>query len=196
MKTNEMVAVTYSSELERLTAFENFPLLQKVKCAFQEVYRGKQTETIPSSRSKETMWTDFNKIWTGKPVTDAIREALVVSKDFCSWFLLMLQHVISEKSFPETHQVVPQQLNDDKKETVTYICGSIIRKLIPQFHTEMRRTKIENVSLIQKHIDIISACKDQDLVSNAPFPNSQKKLIDTLNMAGLIYPKIELFMHF
>eukprot|EP00794_Sanderia_malayensis_P004432 gene4432-5025_t len=187
MNTNEMVAVTYSNELERLAAFENFPLLEKLKSTFVESYKGIPTAQIPSPQAKETMWMHFNRIWTDKAITDAIREALAVSKDFCSWFLFTLQRVISKKSFPETRQVVPQKLTDDEKETVTYICGSIIRKLISKFHVLKRKTKIENVPLIQKHINIISACKDQDL-RDAPF-NSQNKLIDTLNRGGLVYPK-------
>ena len=77
---------------------------------------------------------------------------------------------------------------DDEKETVTYICGSIIRKLTSKFHILRHKIKIENVPLIQKHINIISACKDQDLL-NAPCLHSQNKLIDTLNRGGLAYPK-------
>ncbi len=156
MSTDEMVAVTYSSELERLAAFENFPLalLEKLKSTFVEKYKGIATEPVPSPRAKETMWMNFNMIWTDKDITDAIRDALSVSKYFCSWFLFTLQQVISKRSLPEARKFVPQKLNEDEKETVAYICGSIIRKLTSKFHILRRKTKIENVPLIQKHIDI------------------------------------------
>ena len=190
MANNEMVAVTYSSELERLTSLEKFPLLEKLKSAFVEGYKEITTEPVPSPRAKETMWMHFNKIWTDKDITNAIREGLSVSKDFCSWFLFTLQQVVSKKSVPEARQVVPQELTDDEKDTVAYICGSLIRKLTSKFHILRRKTKIENVPLIQKHINIISACKDQDL-NSGPRLNSQNKLIDTLTRGGLVYPKRE-----
>ena len=190
MATDEMVAVTYANELERLAAFDNFPSLEKLRSTFVESYKGIPTEPVPSPRAKETMWTHFNKIWTDKAITVAIREALAVSKDFCSWFLFNMQQVISKKSFPETRRVVPQKFTDDEKETVTYICGSIIRKLISKFHILRRKTKSENVPLMQKQIEIIFACKDQDLHS-APCFHSHNKLIDTLNRGGLVYPKRE-----
>ena len=59
-----------------------------------------------------------------------------------------------------------------------------------KFYILRCKTNIEKVPLIQKHINIISACKAQDLNSD-PWLYSQNKLIDTLNRGGLVYPKRE-----
>ena len=78
------------------------------------------------------------------------------------------------------------ELNIDEKHTVTYICGSILKKLTTKFFDLKRKTKAEIHPSLQKQISIIGECKE---VVGAVSINRNNKLIDTLSRGGLVYPK-------
>ncbi len=181
MQNNEMLNALYSHHIERLLE-QPSPPLNFLKVALEKTITGK-------SFNIEAMWVEFNKVWTDGTITTNLQSCLSVSKDFCSWILLTSQEVVA-KSFntkkKEDTEILTAQITTDEKDTVTYICGAVLRKVIQKSYDDMRKSdaKHPSRSILQQQILVLNFCKEES--GNT---EGSSKLIETLNRGGLIVPK-------
>ena len=97
-----------------------------MKVALEETITGR-------SFNIEPMWAKFNRVWTDETITKDLQSCLSASKDFL--FLASLGYPGGcGKNFnakkKEDTQISTDQLTVDEKETLTYICGAVLRKII------------------------------------------------------------------
>ena len=185
MQKNEMLCEMFANVIGRLSKinFESIPELSFL----DEVLA--QTVDMKSF-SMEMMWTRFSKVWINANVTDKLIECLDVPKYFCSWLLLYCQEEMSKYNFNASVQVSfvasEARLKEQEKETVTYICGAVLSKLIKKAYDNLQKPRInENAELaLKKRIEALNCCKS----SHSTGVNTGK-LIETLDRGGLVYPK-------
>ena len=182
-----MIYQLYPSDIQRLKALDGCPLQEVIQSKFFETCKGMATTSAVSPKAKETMWVKFDEIWKDEAFTESVQENFGITKDFCSWFLFMLQQTIAKRFIADKKpDDTITKLSVDEKHTVTYICGSILKKLTTKFFDLKRKTEAEIHPFLQKQIDIIGECKE---VVGAVSINRDNKLIDTLSRGGLVYPK-------
>ena len=184
METDDMIYEMYHSQIEKLKALDNYPIQELSK--FAETCKGISTTSPISAKTKEAMWVKFNGLWVDGALTESLKKSFDITKDFCSWFLLTFQQTIAKRAFVERKPVVvATDLSADEQHTVTYISGSILKKLTTKLFDAKRKTKVENHPWLQKQIDMIYECRDLDDCSTNP----NNRLIKALSRGGLVYPK-------
>ncbi|XP_065059624.1 uncharacterized protein LOC135687095 [Rhopilema esculentum] len=195
MEADEMIYHMYQSDIQKLKTLDSFPLQEFIKSKFFETCKGMATTSAISPNAKETMWVKFDEIWKDEAFTESVQNSFYITKDVCSWFLFTLQQTIAKRLFTDKKpNDTITEISADEKHTVTYICGSILKKLTTKFFDLKRKTKAEIHPFLQKQIDIIAECKE---VAGAVSINSNNKLIETLSRGGLVYPKkqfVEIFL--
>ncbi len=187
MEADEMIYHMYASDIKKLKALDSYPLQELIKSRFVETCKGMATTSPISPKAKETMWVKFHEMWKDEAFPESLQNSFNITKDFCSWFLFMLQQTIAQRFFADRKpDDTVTEISADEKHTVTYICGSILKKLTTKCFDLKRKTKPEIHPFLQKQIDIIAECKE---VAGAVLINSNNKLIETLSRGGLVYPK-------
>ena len=182
-----MIYQLYQSDIQRLKAVDSYPLQAVIQSKFFETCKDMATTSTISPKAKEAMWVKFDEIWKDEAFTESVQKNFGITKDVCSWFLFMLQQTIAKRFIADKKpDDTTTELNIDEKHTVTYICGSILKKLTTKFFDLKRKTKAEIHPSLQKQISIIGECKE---VVGAVSINRNNKLIDTLSRGGLVYPK-------
>lgn len=187
MEADEMIYHMYQNDIQKLKALGSYPLQELIESKFVETCKGMATTSAISPKAKETMWVEFDQIWKDEAFTESVQKSFDITKDICSWFLFTLQQTISKRIFTDTKpDDTITEMSVDEKHTVTYICGSILKKLTTKFFDLKRKTKADIHPFLQKQINIIDECKE---VAGAVSINSNNKLIETLSRGGLVYPK-------
>ena len=187
MEADEMIYHMYQNEIQKLKALDSYPLQELIESKFVETCKGMATTSAISPKAKETMWVEFDQIWKDEAFTESVQKSFDITKDICSWFLFTLQQTISKRIFTDTKpDDTITEMSVDEKHTVTYICGSILKKLTTKFFDLKRKTKADIHPFLQKQINIIDECKE---VAGAVSINSNNTLIETLSRGGLVYPK-------
>jgi len=87
------------------------------------------------------IWRKFNKIWTDDTVIKELIDCLCVPQEFCSWLLLAIQETIVKQYLhvDELQPTLEVILTADEKETVGYICGAVIKKLMNKAFDNIRK---------------------------------------------------------
>ena len=187
MEADEMIYQLYQSDIRRLKAVDSYPLQAVIQSKFFETCKDMATTSTISPKAKEAMWVKFDEIWKDEAFTESVQKNFGITKDVCSWLLFMLQQTIAKRFIADKKpDDTTTELNIDEKHTVTYICGSILKKLTTKFFDLKRKTKAEIHPFLQKQISIIGECKE---VVGAVSINRNNTLIDTLSRGGLVYPK-------
>ena len=184
MAKNEMMIEMFGGTVNRLLqlslgSFSDLSFLSEV---FEKTVEMK-------TFSIERMWTNFNSVWVNEAITSRLIRCLDVPKEFCSWLLLYCQEEIAkDRCHTGIAEVkhVQIELSEHDKETVTYICGAVLSKLIRKAHDNMRKPGIQAAAkvVLEKRIDALNCCKSSQ---SARIFTGQ--LIETLDRGGLIYPK-------
>ena len=161
MEADEMIYHMYQNEIQKLKALDSYPLQELIESKFVETCKGMATTSAISPKAKETMWVEFDQIWKDEAFTESVQKSFDITKDICSWFLFTLQQTISKRIFTDTKpDDTITEMSVDEKHTVTYICGSILKKLTTKFFDLKRKTKADIHPFLQKQINIIDECKE------------------------------------
>eukprot|EP00794_Sanderia_malayensis_P005988 gene5988-6684_t len=141
------------------------------------------------TKSLDSMWTNFQKVWVDQDVRTNVQAHFGVSKEFSSWLLLHCQEEIAKQKIEieELHQQSEELTNSDR-EVISYICGAVLSKLIKKTYDTVRKkhARKETKIILRQRIELLNCCKgDEEEWAR------DKKLINTLNRGGLTYPKAQ-----
>ena len=120
---NEMLQEMYGEIMKRISMKPN-PNVCFLRAPFEEALGGKLF-------TMDHIWREFNKIWTHDTVIKELIDCLCVPREFCSWLLLAIQETIVKQYLhvDELQPTLEVILTADEKDTVAYICGTVIKKL-------------------------------------------------------------------
>lgn len=184
MAKNEMMIEMFGVTVNRLLQLSLGTLSDL--CFLNEVFE----KTVEMKTfSIERMWTSFNTVWVNENITSRLVKCLGVPKEFCSWLLLYCQEEIAKDNCQTGAAEIKNmqiELSEHDKETVTYICGAVLSKLIRKAHDNLRKPGIKTTAkvVLENRIDALNCCKSSQ---SARIFTGQ--LIETLDRGGLTYPK-------
>ena len=184
MAKNEMMIEMFGDTVHRLSQFSlgSFSDLTFLNEVFEKTVEMK-------TFSIERMWTNSNTVWVNEDITSRLIGCLDVPQEFSSWLLLYCQEEIAkdhcQTSVAEVKNV-KIELSEHDKETVTYICGAVISKLIRKAHDNLRKPGIKAAAkvVLENRINALNCCK-----SSQSARTYTGQLIETLDRGGLTYPK-------
>ena len=134
MKEDEMLNALFKDNIQRLLKNMDQPLAgfpsPDLKNRFENTCKKFSSRFITTAR--ESMWEEFNKLWTDETITKSIMNALNVTSDFCSWFLLYLQQAITKRYLQcdSTGNMLDNvDLSDAERDSVAYIAGAVFKKI-------------------------------------------------------------------
>ncbi len=103
--------------------------------------------------SRERMWTNFNPVWVKENISSRFIGCLDVPGEVCSWLMLYCQGQIAKGHFQTSVAEAKNmqiELSEHDKETVTYICGAVLSKLIRKAHKNFRKPGIKAATKVWK----------------------------------------------
>ena len=199
MKENEMLNALFKDNMQRLLKNMDQPLAgfpsPDLKDRFEKTCKKFSSRFITTAR--ESMWEEFNKLWTDENITKSIMNALNVTSDFCLWFLLYLQQAITKRYLQceSTGNMLDNvDLSDAERDSVAYIAGAVLKKIGDKLWELKRNIKSNGhvVTMVDKEIAILNACKEsEEEISDGlgSTNNTSTKLTEALNRGGLIHRK-------
>ncbi len=121
-------------------------------------------------------------------------DALNVTSDFCSWFLLYIQQAVSKRYLQcESSGIINVDLSDVKHESVAYITGAVLKNVGDKLWELKRDLKSngQDVTIVDEEIAILYCLQESkvEISDGLGSTITSTKLIETLNRGGLIFLK-------